>query len=33
MLKRDSIDVRSLQRIAIILRYDFFKDISEETFG
>ncbi len=33
LLKRDSIDVLLLRRISLILHHDFFKDISEETFG
>lgn len=33
ILKRNTLDVKLLQRIAGILEYDFFKDLSEETFG
>ena len=32
ILKRNTIDIDLLQRISQILEYDFFKDLSEETF-
>jgi hypothetical protein len=33
ILKRKDIDCALLQRISIILHHDFFKELSEETFG
>ena len=33
ILKRSTIDIDLLQRIAQILEYDFFKDLSEDTFS
>ena len=32
ILKRSTMDIDLLQRIAQILEYDFFKDLSDETF-
>lgn len=33
ILKRKDIDCALLQRISVVLQHDFFKDLSEETFG
>lgn len=33
IFKRKSLDVKLLQRISIVLEHDFFKELSEETFG
>ena len=33
ILKRKDIDCALLQRICVVLQHDFFKDLSEETFG
>ena len=33
ILKRKHIDCALLQRISVVLQHDFFKDLSEETFG
>jgi len=33
IFKRPDIDTDLLQRICVILQYDFFRDLSEETFG
>lgn len=33
ILKRKDIDCALLQRISVVLKHDFFKDLSEETFG
>ena len=32
IFKRKSMDVRLLMRISVVLRYDFFKELSEEAF-
>ncbi len=32
IFKRKSLDVRLLMRISVILKYDFFKELSEEAF-
>ncbi len=32
IFKRSDINIKLLQRISVILEYDFFKDLSEETF-
>ena len=32
IFKRKSLDVRLLMRISVVLRYDFFKELSEEAF-
>ncbi len=33
IFKRPDIDTDLLQRISVILDHDFFKDLSDETFG
>ena len=32
IFKRKSMDVRLLMRISVVLRYDFFKELSDEAF-
>ena len=32
IFKRKSMDVRLLMRICVVLRYDFFKELSDEAF-
>ena len=33
IFKRKNVDIALLKKICIILSYDFFKELSEETFG
>jgi hypothetical protein len=33
IFRRRSVDVRLLTRISVVLEHDFFRELSEETFG